>query len=262
MSGWLRFSVALVAFSLIGLTRASAEPQILGLIASLEPITLQCERGQCAAEFTTYCIEKHRRPPELNAVYDIHDPATLIVEGVRANGETVRFDAPGLLDIASTRGRSAILMSVPARFLKENGLASIRVSVGERATLIPEADPNARWPHTAFDIAMATGPLRDVAAAIVDHGGERVDAALQTAKLINALPRTGRATETQRDGVWRSVGLSPAAPGHVLVETGFGLCYDVTKSGMMSLRQCLSSLHDRLISKLNMDYWKAVETGS
>ena len=262
MTGWIRFSVALVAFLLIGLSRASAEPQILGLIASLEPISLQCERGQCAAEFTSYCIEQHRKPPDMGTVYDIYDPATLIVEGVRSDGETVRYDAPGLLEIASARGRSAIRMSVPASFLKENGLASIRVTVGERATLIPEADPNARRPHTAFDIAMATGALRDVAAAIIDHGGERVDAALQTAKLINARPRFGRASESQRDGVWQVVGLSSKAPGHALVETGFGLCSDVTKSGMMTLRQCLGSLHDGLISKLNVEYWKAVETGS
>ena len=50
MAVWLRLTVTLVAFSLIGLTRASAEPQILGLIANLEPTSLQCERGQCGAE--------------------------------------------------------------------------------------------------------------------------------------------------------------------------------------------------------------------
>ena len=262
MSGWLRFSVVQVAFSLIGLSRASAEPQILGLIASLEPISLQCERGLCDAEFTSYCIEKQRKPPEMGTVYTIHDPVTLIVEGVRADGAKVRYDAPRVIDITSARGRSAIRMSVPASFLKENGLVSIQVTVGERATLIPEADPNARWPHTEFDVAMATGSLRDVAAAIIDHGGERVDAALQTSKLINALPRAGRASETQRDAVWQTVGLSPSAPGHALVETGFGLCYDVTRSGIMSLRNCLGALHDRLISKLNVEYWKSVETGS
>ncbi len=262
MAGLMRFSVALVAFSLIGLSRASAEPQILGLIASLEPITLQCERRQCDAEFTSYCIEQHRKPPSMGTVYTLHDPETLILEGVRKDGEIVRLEASGLLDIASARGRSAIRISVPASFLKENGLASVRVTIGDRATLIPKADPNARRPHTEFDIALATGSLRDVAAAIIDHGGERVDAALQTAKLINALPRAGRASEARRDGVWQSVGLSPDAPGHVLVESGFEHCYDVTRSGMMSLRQCLGSLHDRLISKLNVDYWKAVDTGS
>ena len=263
MTRWLSFSVALVAFSLIGLSRASAEPQILGLIASLEPISLQCDRGgQCEAEFTSYCIEQNRRPPQPGTVYTIHDPQSLIFEGVRENGETVRLRVNEQLDIASARGRSAIRMSVPAKFLKDNGLISVRVTVGELASLIPQADPNARSPHTAFDIAMATGPLRKVAAEIIDGGGDRVDAARQTARLINALPRDGRASEATRKGIWQTVDLSPAEPGHALVESGFDLCYDVTRSGLMSLRQCLGSLHDRLISKLNVEYWKAVETGT
>ena len=143
-----------------------------------------------------------------------------------------------------------------------DGLAAIRVTVGELATLIPEADPKARWPHTEYDIAAATGPLRSVAAVIIDQGGERTGAALQTARLINALPRAGRASEAQRDQVWRNVEVSPESSGYALVETGFDQCYRVTRSGMMSLRQCLGSLHDRWISKLNVDYWEAVDAGS
>ncbi len=262
MATWLRFTVTLVAFSLIGLARASAEPQILGLIASLEPTSLQCERGQCGAEFTSFCIEKRREPPVMGTVYDIHDSATLIVEGVREDGETVRLQAPGLLDIASARGRSAVRISVPARFLKDNGLASIRVTVGEGATLIPEPNSDGYWVHTDYDIALAAGPLRNVAAAIIDRGGERVDAALQTARLINALPRAGRASEAQRGQVWSSTALSSESSGYALVETGFDQCYRVTRSGMMTLRQCLGSLHDRWISKLNVDYWEAVDAGS
>jgi hypothetical protein len=262
MAVWFRFTVILVAFSLTGLARASAEPQILGLIASLEPTTLQCERGQCGAEFTSFCIEKHRKPPAKGSVYHIHDPETLIVEGVRGDGQTVRFPALGLLDIASARGRSAVRISVPAGFLKDNGLASIRVTVGERATLIPEPNPTAYWVHTDYDIAVAAGPLRNVAAAIIDHGGERTGAALLTARLVNALPRAGRASEAERDQVWSSAALPPGASGYALVEAGFDQCYQVTRSGMMTLRQCLGSLHDRWISKLNVDYWAVIDAGS
>ncbi|MFP6740460.1 MAG: hypothetical protein VCD33_02360 [Alphaproteobacteria bacterium] len=255
---YLTFTV----FLLLGATPVAAEPQILGLIASLEPVTLQCLRGKCSAEFTSYCIERHRQPPNNGTVYNIHDPATLIVEGLRENGEIVQFQASDVLDIASARGRSAIRMGVPASFLREFGLASLQITVGERATLIPDVNPDARRPHSALDITLATGPLRNLSALIIDHGGDRVFAARQTAKLINALPPGGRANETQRDGVWQSVALPAVTPGHGLVEAGFERCYRVTRSGMMSLRQCLGSLHDRFISKLNVDYWKAVETGS
>jgi hypothetical protein len=262
MAVWVRFTVALVVFLLIGLPRASAEPQILGLIANLDPTTLKCERGRCGAEFTSFCIEQHRKPPTMGTVYDIHDPETLIVEGVREDGKTIRFQASGLLDIASARGRSAVRLSIPVKFLKENGLVSVRVSVGEGATLIPEPNPNAYWLHTNYDIAVAAGPLRGAATAIIDRGGERVDAALQTARLINALPRAGRASEAQRDEIWGSIDLPPDTSGYALVETGFDQCYRVTRSGMMSLRQCLGSLHDRWVSKLNVDYWRAVDAGS
>lgn len=262
MAAWLRFTLILVAFSLIGLTRASAEPQILGLIASLEPTSLQCERRQCGAEFTSFCIEKRRRPPALGTVYYIHDPETLIVEGVREDGATVRLQARGLLAFASARGRSAVRISVPAKFLQDNGLVSVRVTVGERATLIPAPNPAAYWVHTDYDIAVAAGPLRKVAAAIIDRGGERTGAALLTARLVNALPRAGRASEAERDRVWSSVALPPESSGYALAETGFEQCHRVTWSGLMTLRQCLGSLHDRWISKLNVDYWTAVDAGS
>ena len=262
MAGHMRICLTFAAFLLFGATPVAAEPQILGLIASLEPVTLQCQRGQCSAEFTSYCIERHRRPPSNGMVYNIYDPATLTVEGLREDGEIVRFRSADVLEIASARGRSAIRIGVAANFLREFGLASVQVTVGERATLIPEVNPDARTPHTKLDITLAVGPLRNVAALIIDHGGDRVFAARQTAKLINALPQGGRASETQRDAVWRTIALSPSVPGHAMVEAGFERCYRVTRSGMMTLRQCLGSLHDRFISKLNVDYWKAVETGS
>jgi len=151
---------------------------------------------------------------------------------------------------------------VPASILKDNGLAYVRVTVGELATLIPEANPEARWPHTEYDIAAATGPLRSVAALIIDQGGEQTGAALQAARLINALPRAGRASEAQRDQIWSTIDVSPESSGYALLEAGFDQCYQVTWSGMMSLRQCLGSLHDRWISKLNVEYWEAVDAGS
>jgi hypothetical protein len=262
MARHIHICLTFAVFVLFGATPVAAEPQILGLIASLEPVTLQCTSGQCSAEFTSYCIERHRRPPNNGTVYNIHDPATLIVEGLREDGEIVYFAAPDVFDIASARGRSAIRMAVPAGFFRAFDLTSVRITVGDRATLIPEANPNALTPHSELDITLAVGPLRNLSELIIDHGGDQVFAARQTAKLINALPPGGRASENQRDAVWQAVALPSATPGHGLVEAGFDRCYQVTRSGMMSLRQCLGSLHDRLISELNVDYWKAVETGS
>lgn len=257
-----RFCVVLASFLTLGASQATAEPQILGLIASLAPVTLQCQRGECSAEFSAYCIERDRRAPIKGNVYTIYDPATLTVEGVYPDGATIVLSLDDSVAITSARGRSSVRISLPSYLLLELGLASVRVSVGESATLIPEPTAGARRPHTPADIALAAGPMRAAAAVIIDHGGKTIDAALMTARLINQLPQGGRASEAQRDELWRTVGLSSVASGYGLVETGFERCYEVTRSGMMSLRQCLGSLHDRFISELNVAYWKAVETGS
>ena len=257
-----RFCIALAPFLVLGASHAAAEPQILGVIASLEPVTLQCARGECSAEFSSYCIERHRKSPIWGTAYTIHDPATLTLEGVRKDGTTIALSVVEHLSIASARGRSAISMSLPSSLLLDYDLASVQVSVGERATLIPEPIVGARRPHTEADIALATGPLRDAAAAIIDRGGETVGAALLTAKLINALPQGGRASTAERDALWQSAALSESAPGYTLAEEGFAFCQDTTRVGMMSLRQCLGSVHDRFISELNSEYWRAVETGS
>ena len=257
-----RFCIVLASFLALGASQAAAEPQILGLIASLAPVTLQCQRGECGAEFSSYCIERDRRAPIKGDAYTIYDPATLTVEGVYPDGTTIVLSLDDSVAITSARGRSSVRISLPSYVLREFGLASVRVSIGERATLIPEPAAGARRPHGEADIALAAGPMRDAAAVIIDHGGETVDAALLTARLINELPQGGRASQAQRDELWRTAGPSPIASGYALVETGFERCYEVTRSGMMSLRQCLGSLHDRLISELNVAYWKAVETGS
>ncbi len=50
--------------------------------------------------------------------------------------------------------------------------------------------------------------------------------------------------------------------GRAIAKAGFENCSVTTKSGLMSLRQCLGSLHDSFIGELNTQYWKSLETGS
>ncbi|MFQ5784713.1 MAG: hypothetical protein ACE5H8_07800 [Alphaproteobacteria bacterium] len=240
---------------------AAAAPQILGVIASIEPVTLQCERGECGAEFTAYCLEQHRRSPAQGTAYDLYDPDSLVVEGTRRDGAIIRLTA-GLVTIVTERGNSAIRMSVPEPVLRRFDLASVRISVGERVTLIPKPVADDPQPHSETDIALAAGPLRSAAAVIVDNGGERVDAARLTERAINALPRRGRASDAERKRVWRTIAPETGKPGFALAREGYDRCYTVTRAGMQSLRQCLGSVHDSLIGKLNTKYWHAIEAGS
>ncbi len=260
-----RLSAALAPLMLmLGASQVAAAPQILAVIASLEPVTLQCERGDCRAEFTVYCIEKRRSSPDPGTLYSFHDPDTLVLDGVRRDGSTIRLAGSELLTITSERGHTAVRMSLPSRVLKQFDLASVRVSVGEGASLIPQPVAGDRWPHSEMDIARATGPLRSAGAETVDNGGAQIEAARVTLRLVNALPRAGRATQNERDRAWaRLVPSADAdADGLVLAKAGFENCSATTKSGLMSLRQCLGALNDSLIGKLNSKYWKSIETGS
>ena len=262
MDSRVRLSAALAPLLVLGASQAAAAPQILSVIANAEPVTLQCVRGECSAEFTVYCIEQRRTSPEPGTAYYIHDPRSLVVDGIGPDGTKVEFAGAELLSITTERGHSAVRMSLPESVLRQFGLASVSVSIGESASLVPVPIPDDPRPHTAVDIALATGPMRRAAAAIVDNGGERVHAAQATARVINALPRGGRASDAQRGQIWESAGPAPDASGYGIVRAGFERCYSSTRGGMMSLRQCLSSLHDSLIGKLNSEYWRSIEVGS
>ncbi len=253
---------------LLGASQVAAAPQILAVIASVEPVTLQCEFGECRAEFTVYCIEKLRSSPPVGTAYSIYDPDTLVLDGVRRDGSTIRLAGSELLSITTERGHTAVRMSLPSRVLRQYDLASVRVSVGEGASLIPQPVAGDRWPHSEMDIARATGPLRSAAAKIVDNGGAPVEAARVALRLVNALPRGGRATQSERELAWARFappadvdGLASTS-GRALAKAGFERCSAATISGMMSLRQCLGALHDTLIGGLNTLYWDSLDTGS
>ena len=261
---WKAVSAALglVAVPLLAAAPALAAPQILGLIASAEPVPLECWGRECAAEFTAFCLEQHRRSPTRGRAYYPADPASLTVEGVRGDGSVVALDLGGRLAVTTVRSHTAVRISVPSSVLREAGLAEVRVAVGPLATLVPVPVAGDPKPHSETDIALAAGPLRRAAAASVDRAGVTLAAVRLTSRLINALPPRGRASDRQRAAVWEGAVGTTAGPGRALASEGFERCYRTTRASLMSLRQCLGSWHDSLIGELNTSYWKAIETGS
>jgi hypothetical protein len=47
----------------------AAPPQILGLVATATPTPLSCENGKCWAEFSAFCLQKHRQAPDEKTAY-------------------------------------------------------------------------------------------------------------------------------------------------------------------------------------------------
>ncbi len=256
------FGAAVVPLLALGATQAAAAPQILGVIASAEPTQLRCDYRECGAQFTSYCLEQRRQSPYPGTAYDIHDRKTLTLEGVRADGTVIPLDVAGLLTITTERGHSAIRMSVPRSVIRTFDLAAVQLSIRDNATLIPEPIAGDRNAHTKADVALAAGPLSAVARKIMVRGFEKIDAARVTAHLINELSPRGRASEAERNAVWQTVSPRADTPGYALAREGFEHCSDASYIGMMSLRQCLGSVHDKFISELSVNYWQSLETGS
>lgn len=253
---------AFLVFAFSGVSPAAAAPQALGLIARADPVTLQCQGGECGAEFTAFCVERYRNSPEPGTAYYLHDPATVAVNGLRHDGTTVRIDVASQLTVITERGHSAVRLSLPESVLGTFDLASVAVTVLRKATLLPVPVPGDPYPQTAVDIMLSAGPLRTASSVVIDNGGERIDAAWVTSNLINALPRHGRASQARRESVWQEAAPEPGAPGYLLARAGFERCGRNTMSGLMSLRQCLGSMHDAFVGELNTRYWQVMEIGS
>ena len=61
----------LAAFPLIAIAPlpAQAAPQILGLMASAEPVPMTCVDGTCTAELSSVCLQQQRPTPLTGTVY-------------------------------------------------------------------------------------------------------------------------------------------------------------------------------------------------
>lgn len=85
------------------------------------------------------------------------------------------------------------------------GLAEVHVKIAQNATLIPIVVRGDKSPLGADEVIAGAGPLREFGAAYVDREQHWMPMAQLTNHLINALPPGGRATEAQRQNLWRKV---------------------------------------------------------
>ncbi len=245
---------------------AHAAPQVLVLVATANPVELDCADGQCSAEFTSLCLQEHRAQPARGTPYLAFNTAAIQVIGERRDGSTVALPTPDTLAFAAERGHTAVKVTLPVSWLRAHDLASVQVKMDDLVTLVPTAVAGDPQPLSDVEIEVAAGPLTQTAALVLDGHAEQVDAARLTAAAINALPaRPGRLSADERDAVWQT-GVAPALgaerPGAALARQTFDQCNAETTVGSVRLRQCLSSAHDMLINPVNVEYWDAVKIGS
>jgi hypothetical protein len=248
-------------------TGAGAAPQILGLVATKGAVPLVCRDGACVVELTTFCLQEERRPPKPGIAYKPVRGDALYLVVTSKDGAVRELPAAGHVTIVSTRrGSSAVRIMLDARKLTALNAARFAVRVGRRAALVPVAVAGDPEPLSAAEIALASGPLWALAERLIERGGTRIEAARLVNRVINVLPRAGRATTKQRASAWTAAlagrpgaGERARAKAAAYYRSCRGL--SSSKHGQFSLRQCLELKHWWLVHKFNIEYWHAGKLG-
>ncbi|MCH7931148.1 MAG: hypothetical protein IH906_02920 [Proteobacteria bacterium] len=255
-----RLLVVLAAAAIaLPLGGARAAPQALGLVATNGPVPLRCFAGECAAEFSAFCLQQARDLPAPGTAYRaVGDALSLIV--IAADGKSRRLPGAEQLTFVTERSFTAVRIALPKRALEAFGAVRAAVEVGARITLVPVAvagDPN---PQSDLEIATATGPLRATGERLVDNSGAAADAMRITERAINALPERGRVGAEAGEQLWRETVANSGIEGEAVARANeaYGSCRQKVDVGFnYSLRNCLKNKHDQLILELNVRYWRA-----
>ena len=257
--GWL------AALSLMALSPAQAAPQILGLIASSEPVPMTCLNGTCTAELSSVCLQEHRPTPSTGTIYR---PAkgTEIILAVAGVNRRIRVEAT--LRFTSLRQFTAVKVSLPETVIRQLGNGAASLTVGPMASIIPVAVDGDADPLSAAEIARYVGPLRAAAERAFNNDGARVNATLILNRMVNRLPQDGDAGIKQADVLWAQSADRQAAGKEYAATQGFVVralanCRETLRVGMMpDLRSCIAYQHDYLAGENTTNGWQAMNPGS
>lgn len=260
------FFVGIVA-SVLFISNAHAAPQVLALLSTQGPVPLTCQGGECAATFSSFCLQGERPSPPGGTPYQLAEAGAVKITGINRHGRKISLDPQRELTLTAVRTQVAVRISLPQQRLAELGLERISVTVGENVTLVPVPQPGDANPLSESDIALAKDVLRTAGSRIVDANGVGTATVRWLANLINELPAglTGD-TALRQAAVERAVAgplqsLSPAA-GEIARDALASCKLDVQLEIYKSYRRCLEASHDAYLWNLNADYWQAVKTGS
>ena len=262
----IAFSKILAVPLALAAGNAAADPQMLGVVQTASAVQLHCAAGECAAQLTSICLHEQRLTPTTGYPYTPHNPDALQVTGTRPGGSEIALKAGDVLKFAAARGFSTVKVSVPNTVLAQLGLTSVAVRVAKPLTLVPVGTGITGAPLTEADIELGAGPMRATATAIVDQDTDTIHSSEVLARMIDVLPKWGKASSDLRTGVWQSVavphGENLSKTGQQRAHTTYNRCYRQTRIGDKTLRGCLAEAHDDFVRDLNVKYWEAVKAGS
>jgi len=233
---------------------ALAAPQIMGLVATNEPVPMQCADGTCTALLSAFCLQEKRLPPAFETAYAPAAAGGVTLVVTSADGAVRRLDASGLVEFRSRYGFTAIRADVALDGL--GAPVSLSLEVAPRVAMLPEPVAGDPDPLTAEEIALAAGPWRIAAEAVMEGGSERARSAQLTARLINALPPDGDIAASARPGLWDRVAGAEAPP---LARRTFEACArSVDQSVGYPLRLCLEERHEKQQIENTREFWESL----
>jgi hypothetical protein len=253
-----------IVLSLVIGGRASAAPQILGLVATETPTPLTCSDGLCTAQLSAFCLQQYRTSPRAGTPYQPAEGSDVALRFTGPGGAQHVLPANNRVTITSTRGHYAVLVSIPEDDIRVFGGRNAAISVGAMASLVPVAQPGDKTPLDEKEITYITGPHRKAVQNALDPDANL--AAQTVSRLISALPR-GRTTAERRNRIWREVMGEASSPslnaGHRLAYDDYRYCKRWADTGRgYGLRDCLQEMHDHTATGITEKAWSVSTPGS
>lgn len=240
---------------------ALAAPQILAVLSTGNGAVMECDDAVCTASLSTYCLQRDRASPPYGTLYHAADTSryTLVLDFADGREEALAVDER--LRFRSTRDYNAVNASIPRTLVDERQAVGVRLMIAEQASLIPDAIAGDPDPLTEQEIAAATGPMRQMAAHIVDDGpGARSIRVLGT--MLRGVPEwRGWAQMEKQELLARVNSLAVqerlTMENRDFLEREFAKCSSLLDEGRTySVGYCLMERHDDALLDLNKKYWE------
>jgi len=256
----------ITALSLVT-SRAEAAPQILGLVASNGiPTPMSCDRSGCTALLASFCLQEVRDAPADGQVYRPGPVGGLDLILARPDGTHMTIGANELAAINLYEGLSTVQVSLPFSALAARGIGvgkddTFSLSVRDGTSVLPAAIANDPDPQTPEEIALATGPMRKLAAKTFDTGSGDADAAQLLGLLINALPQTEDSAPVAVHRLLERIvaGIEPGRLSPQAVADAQRIVRQCEPFPATALAQgfCIRALQRDMLAEMNEEYWDA-----
>lgn len=246
---------------------AVAAPQMLGVVATLEPMPMDCKDGICKASLSSVCLQEDRPSPKNGTTYTPVDMAAFEVVLTDGDGtEHTITAAQAGLEIASARSYFAINAQLSPDLLQAFGAVRAAIRVREDATLIPEAVAGDASPITDYEIAHVSEGLRPLAERWIGNQTAKTQAAQTLNRWLNEIAsapdQTAAMTNVQSLAKTGGTGVFTGNAGNYVREV-VAFCRDHRGAGdVQSFNRCLERAHDHMMYDINTDYWEGIKPGS